>query len=104
MEVQTMSFIKRFKEKLSMDKAGVVKANTNVIGASIAGIIAVVILFQVLADLVPELIHAGNNLSSTGLPLVSLLDFDDGIMGIVFVASIILFAIFVFGIGGKGRK
>lgn len=85
-----------------MNKRGLVNMKSGILGAAIAGIILVVLLFQVFAVLLPEFQHAGNNISATGAPLTALFS-GSGIMTLLLVAALILAVVAAFGFGG-GRR
>lgn len=66
------------------------------IGALIAGIILLVVLFVAAAELYPELESAGSDLNATGIPLGGL--FVGSILGLIVAAALIYTALRHFGV------
>ena len=73
--------------------------NAGILQTTMMAIILIAVLFQLLAGLLPEAQHAGNNLSATSLPLASLFS-GTGIVFLIIMASILILVVKVFW-GGK---
>ena len=65
----------------------------------IGGVIGLVILFTVAAELYPELDTAGDTLNASGIPLGSI--FADTILGLIVAAALVYTALRHFGVVGK---
>ena len=74
--------------KLLKSKAG--KIGSNMIEQTILSLILVVVLFKVLASLLPEAQDAGDELQQTGAPLGSLIRSDGVIWFIVMIGIIVV--------------
>lgn len=73
------------------------------IGLMIATVIGLVVLFLVLADLVPELNAAGDTLNQTGVPLGSLFA-ANGVVVLILMAAVILGVLKIFDIFKQRRS
>lgn len=73
------------------------------IGKMIAVVIGLVVLFLVLADLVPELNTAGDTLNATGVPLGSLFA-ANGVVVLILMAAVILGVLGIFNIFKTRRQ
>ena len=75
--------------------------STNIIDKAIVGLIAIVVLFQLIAVLVPEAQTAGDTINDqAGLPLRNLFA-SDGVVFIIIMAAFVL--VVVKGLMGKGK-
>lgn len=79
--------------KLLKSKAG--KMNTSVINTAILGIILLVVLFQIYAELVPEAQAAGDSLNASGVPLGSLFT-AQGVVFVLIMAALLILVVKAF--------
>lgn len=84
--------------KLLKSKKGV---STNVISSNVEKIILVVVLFLVVAQLLPLLASAGDNISANGGVLGSLFSSSTGILTLLVLAGLILLVLGAFLKGGR---
>jgi len=78
----------------------VLNIKTNVVSNMITGVILLVILFQVGADLIPEAQSAGNELNGSGIPLGNLFT-SGGVVFVLIAAALILVVLNSMGLGGQ---
>lgn len=84
----------RFKK---MDKKGNIGG---IVNKAIYGIIGVVVLFLLYANLMPTLMDAGDNLSSSGVPLGTIFA-STGIVPLIVMVGLLLVVIGFFLVKGK---
>jgi len=77
---------------LKKSKKGI---SENYITSIIIGLVLVVVLFLVLADLVPQAQTAGDTLNSSGVPLGSLFA-SNGVIFVVIMAGVLIVVIYAF--------
>ncbi|MBD3234003.1 MAG: hypothetical protein GF315_09805 [candidate division Zixibacteria bacterium] len=75
--------------KLFQSKKGI---GMGQIGKYIGAIIGIVVLFLLLADLVPEAQTAGDTLNESGVPLGSLFA-SSGVLFVIIMAGVLLFVV-----------
>ena len=76
------------------------KMNTGLINKAIVGIISIVVLMLLYAELVPEAQTAGNTLNASGVPLGGLFD-ASGVVILIIMVGLVVTAV---GFFLKGRK
>ncbi len=74
--------------------------NTGVLNTAILGIVLLVVLFQLYANLVPEAQTAGNTLNASGVPLGSLF-VSGGVVFVIIMAALVILVVKSFMPGGK---
>lgn len=84
--------------KLKTSKAG--KLNSGMLNTAILGIVLLVVLFKLYAELVPEAQTAGDELNESGVPLGSLFT-SSGLVFIIIMASLVVVVVKSFMPGGK---
>ena len=84
--------------KLKTSKAG--KLNSGMLNTAILGIVLLVVLFKLYAELVPEAQAAGDELNTSGVPLGSLFT-SSGLVFIIIMASLVVVVVKSFMPGGK---
>lgn len=75
------------------------KLSTAMLNSAILGIVLLVVLFKLYAQLVPEAQDAGDNLSGSGVPLGSIFS-GSGIVFLVIMSALLIVVVKSF-IGGK---
>jgi len=83
-----------------MNKAG--RVGFGLVDKAITGIISLVVLFLLYAELVPEAQTAGNTLNAAGVPLGSLF-VGGGLVFIIIMVGLLILVVRSF-MPGKGRK
>jgi len=84
--------------QLKTSKAG--KLNSGMLNTAILGIVLLVVLFKLYAELVPEAQTAGDELNESGVPLGSLFT-SSGLVFIIIMASLVVVVVKSFMPGGK---
>jgi len=84
--------LNNYLQKLEKSKKGI---SENYITAIIIGLVLVVVLFLVLADLVPQAQTAGDTLNASGVPLGSLFA-SNGVIFVVIMAGVLIVVIYAF--------
>ena len=84
--------------KLIRSKKGAISTGT--INSAILGIVLLVVLFQLYAQLVPVAQAAGDTLNSSGVPLGTLF-VGTGIVFVIIMAALIILVVKSFMPGGK---
>ena len=73
-----------------MDKKA--KMQTGILQTAIMGLVLLVVLFQLYADLVPEAQSAGDTLNASGVPLGSLF-VSSGIVFVIIMAALVILVV-----------
>lgn len=73
--------------KMLKNKTG--KLGTSMINSAILGIVLLVVLFQLYAQLVPEAQSAGDTLNESGVPLGALFT-SNGVVFIIIMAALVI--------------
>jgi len=76
--------------------------STGVLNTAIIGIILLVILFQLYAELIPEAQAAGDTLNASGVPLGGLFTSQE-IVFLIIMAALIVLVVKAFMPGGGGK-
>ena len=76
------------------------KLSTGMLNSAILGIILLVVIFQLYAELVPEAQTAGDTLNASGVPLGSLFA-ASGVVFVIIMAALIILIVKSFMPGGK---
>ena len=84
--------------QLKTSKAG--KLNSGMLNTAILGIVLLVVLFKLYAELVPVAQTAGDELNTSGVPLGSLFT-SSGLVFIIIMASLVVVVVKSFMPGGK---
>ena len=66
-------------------------------------IVAIIVIFQIVASSAPELIIAADNISSSGLPLAGLFA-SNGVVLLIFMAAVLIGIVIVALKGGFKKK
>jgi len=89
----------RMKKMLNTKKGAL---GTNILNTAILGIILLVVLFQLYAELIPEAQSAGDALNAAGVPLGNLF-VGTGVVFVIIMAALIILVVKSFLPGGKGK-
>ena len=84
--------------KNKMAKKGALQAG--ILNSAILGLVLLVVLFQLYAELMPEAQAAGDDLNQSGVPLGSLFA-ASGIVFVIIMAALIILVVKAFLPGGK---
>ena len=84
--------------KKKMAKKGALQAG--ILNSAILGLVLLVVLFQLYAELMPEAQAAGDDLNASGVPLGSLFA-ASGIVFVIIMAALIILVVKAFLPGGK---
>lgn len=70
-------------------KAGIGKFNMNIVDNAIEFFVGITILFLLVANLLPEAQHGGNNIAATGAPLATLFN-SQGVLFLIIMAGLLI--------------
>jgi len=85
---------------MEMEKSRKGALGTGMLGQAILGIVLLVVLFQLYAELVPEAQTAGDALNASGVPLGSLFT-SSGIVFVIIMAALLIVVVMSFLPKGK---
>lgn len=84
---------------MKMLKSKLGKLSTSTLNSAILGIVLLVVLFQLYAQLVPEAQAAGDTLNASGVPLGNLFT-SQGVVFVIIMAALIILVVKAFMPGG----